>query len=128
MTSLALSPVHHGVEGAGHFFLGGEACAAKALKARLAFCGGCGEVGGGCGCGLGGHDAALVLLDGDGGFLDVGGLEGAEVVGGLEAFVPGAAIHVAEGLEIRGGEEDHFFPGVESFGGCGHDILIGRIS
>ena len=50
--------------------------------------------------------AALFLFDVDGGFLDVGGLEGAEVVGGLEAFVPGAAIHVGEGLHLGGGEEE----------------------
>lgn len=50
--------------------------------------------------------AALLLLDVEGGFLDVGCLEGAEVVGGLEALVPCAAVHVAEGLEIRGGEEE----------------------
>ena len=55
---------------------------------------------------MGGHDAALFLFDVDGGFLDVGGLEGAEVVGGLEAFVPGAAIHVREGLHLGGGEEE----------------------
>ena len=47
--------------------------------------------------------AALFLFDVDAGFLDSGGLHGAEVVGGLEAFVPCAAIHVAEGLEVRGG-------------------------
>ena len=47
--------------------------------------------------------AALFLFDVDGGFIDVVRLEGAEVVGGLEAFVPGAAIHVGEGFEIRGG-------------------------
>lgn len=96
LTGLALSPVHHGVEGADHFFLGGE----------LAFRGGGGEVGGGGGGGLGGHDAALLLLDVEGGFLDVGCLEGAEVVGGLEALVPCTAVHVAEGLEVRGGEEE----------------------
>ena len=33
-------------------------------------------------------------------------MEGAEVVGGLEALVPGAAIHVAEDFEVRGGEEE----------------------
>ncbi len=96
LASLALSPVHHGIKGADHFFLGSE----------FAFRGGGGEVGGGGGGGLGGHDAALVFLHGDGGFLDVGGLEGAEVVGGFESFVPGAAIHVAEHLEVRGGEEE----------------------
>ena len=47
--------------------------------------------------------AALVLVHRDGGFLDVGGLEGAEVVGGFQAFVPGTAVHVGEGLEVRGG-------------------------
>ncbi len=55
---------------------------------------------------MGGHDAALFLFDVDGGFLDVGGLEGAEVVGGLEALVPGTAIHVGEGLHLGGGEEE----------------------
>ena len=61
---------------------------------------------GGGGGGLGGHDAALFLFDVDGGFLDVARLEGAEVVGGFEAFVPGAAIHVGEGLHLGGGEEE----------------------
>ena len=89
LAGFAGAAVEHGVDGAGVLFFGG---------------GGSGSGGGGCG--LGGHDSALFLFDVDGGFLDVGGLEGAEVVGGLEALVPGAAIHVAEGLHLRGGEEE----------------------
>ena len=56
--------------------------------------------------------AALFLFDVDAGFLDSGGLHGAEVVGGLEAFVPGAAIHsvqvaaCARTLHLGGGEEE----------------------
>ena len=62
---------------------------------------------GGGGGGLGGHDAALFLFDVDGGFLDVGGLEGAEVVGGLEAFVARRARYMwREGLHVGGGEEE----------------------
>ena len=61
---------------------------------------------------MGGHDAALALFDVYGGFLDVGGLEGAEVAGGFEAFVPSAAIHsvqvaaCARTLHLGGGEEE----------------------
>ena len=65
LARLASSSVEHGVDGAGVLFLGGEGFGT-----------------GGGGGGLGGHDAALFLFDVDGGFLDVGGLEGAEVVGG----------------------------------------------
>ena len=67
---------------------------------------------GGGGCGLSRHDAALFFLHVDGGFLDVGGLEGAEVVGGLDALVPGAAIRsvqvaaCARTLHLGGGEEE----------------------
>ena len=92
LADLALSAGHHGVDGADHFFLGGE----------LSFGGCCGGGGGG----LEGHVAALDFLDVDGGFLGVGGVEGAEVVGGLEALVPCTAVNVAEGLEVRGGEEE----------------------
>ena len=88
LAGLASPAVEHGVDGAGHFFLGGVGFGT-----------------GGGGGGLGGHDAALFLFDVDGGFLDVAGLEGAEVVGGFEAFVPGAAIHVRQGLHVGGGEE-----------------------
>lgn len=42
----------------------------------------------------------------DGGFLDVAALSGAEVVGGLEAGVPGVSVHVAQGLEVRLGEKE----------------------
>ncbi len=84
MASLARPAVHHGVDAAG-VFLG-----VAVFPSRRG----------------GGHDAALLLFHVDGGFLDVGGLEGAEVVGGLEAFVPGAAVHVGEGLHVRGGEEE----------------------
>ena len=45
--------------------------------------------------------ASDFLLHRDGGLLDVGGAEAAEVVGGLEAGVPRVAIHVAQGLEVR---------------------------
>ena len=45
--------------------------------------------------------AAHFLLHRNGSFLDVGGAEAAEVVGGLEAGVPRVAVHVAQGLEIR---------------------------
>ena len=38
----------------------------------------------GAGGGLGGHDDALFLFEGHGGFFDVGGLEGAEVWGERE--------------------------------------------
>ena len=55
---------------------------------------------------MGGHDAALFLFDVEGGFLDVGCLEGAEIVGGFEAFVPGTAIHVGEDFEVGLGEEE----------------------
>ena len=70
LTRLALSTVHHRINRVGHFL----------FRRELPFRGGGGEVGGGGGGGLGGHDAALVFLHRDGGFLDVGGLEGAEVV------------------------------------------------
>lgn len=77
---------------------------------------------------MGGHDSALVFFDFDGGFLDVGSLEGAEVVGGFEAFVPGAAIHVAEDFEVRGGEEEVdrlrlVDPLLATRGGV-HDVLV----
>jgi len=42
----------------------------------------------------------------DGGFLDVAGLEAAEVVGGFEAGVPGVAIHVTERFHVGRGEEE----------------------
>ena len=85
MAGFAGTAVHHRFDAAGVLFLGGV-----------------GFVGGG----LGGHNSALLFFDVDGGFLDVAGLEGAEVVGGFEAFVPGAAIHVAEGFHLGGGEEE----------------------
>ena len=86
--------------------LAGSAVEHRINRARV-FLGGCVLFGFGCGGGgLGGHDAALFLFDVDGGFLDVRRLEGAEVVGGFEALVPGSAIHVAEGLHLGGGEEE----------------------
>ena len=60
----------------------------------------------GSGGGGHGHDTALFLFDVDGGLLDVVRLEGAEVIGRLEALVPGTAIHVGEGLHVRGGQEE----------------------
>ena len=94
LAGFAGAAVEHGVDGAGVFL-------------------GCGVLlgSGGGGGGLGGHDAAL-FFDVDGGFLDVGGLEGAEVVGGLETLVPSAAIHsvqvaaCARTLHLGGGEEE----------------------
>jgi len=41
-----------------------------------------------------------------GGLFDVAALSCAEVVGGLEAGVPGVAVHVTEGLEVGLGEEE----------------------
>lgn len=45
-------------------------------------------------------DAAEFLLRADGGFFDVGGAEGAEVVGCLETVLPGGSVHVAQGLHV----------------------------
>ncbi len=93
LAGFAGAAVEHRVDGAGVLFLGGE-----------------GFGSGGGGGGLGGHDAALFLFDVDGGFLDVARLEGAEIVGGFEAFVPGAAIPsvqvaaCARTLHLGGGE------------------------
>lgn len=62
-----------------------------------------------------GFDAAGLLLFrgellfigfGDGGFFDVAGLAGSQVVGGFEAGVPGVAVHVAQGLHVGFGEEE----------------------
>lgn len=73
LTSFAFFAVAHGFDGAGGLFGGGVG------------------LGGGSGSG------------GDGALFDVAGLEGSEVVGGLEAGGPGSAIHVAQGLHFGGG-------------------------
>ena len=58
------------------------------------------------GFGLAGHGAADFFDDADSRFLDVAGLEGAQVIRGFEAFAPGAAVHVAEDAEVGVFEEE----------------------
>ncbi len=59
----------------------------------------------------------------------MGGLEGSEVVGAFEALVPGAAVHVGEGLHVRGGEEEVHAPALfDPFlaaGGGVDDVFVG---
>ena len=117
LACFAGAAVEHGVEGAG-VFLG--------FSELLRFC--C------CGCGLGGHHSALFFLHVDGGLFNVAGLEGAEVVGGLEAFVSGAAIRsvqaaaCARTLHLGGGEEEvHGLGWVDPLlaaGGRDHDGVV----
>lgn len=98
MAGFALFAVFHGFDAADSFFLGGERLfggfggdrmtatgVAAVLASVLAFF----------------YGSAGLFLHGYRGFLDVGGTEGAEVIRGLEADVPGLAIHVAECLQIR---------------------------
>ena len=111
LASLARPAVHHGFQGTHVLFLGGESF----------WLGGCA------------HEAAGFLFDVDGGFIDVGGLEGAKVVGGLEALVPGAAIlsvqvaACARTLHLGGGEEEVHGLGLVdpllAAGGGGDDVL-----
>lgn len=77
LTRLADFAVAHGFDAAGVFFGFGV----------LAFC----AFGGG---------AADFFFYLHGRFLDVGGAEAAEVVRGLEADVPGVAVHVAQRLHV----------------------------
>lgn len=89
MTSLTLATVAHGFDGAGEFFFGGELFG-----------------GGGDGGGVGADDAALLFLDFAGGFFDVRGALGAEVVGRFEALAPGGAVHVGEGAHVGIAKEE----------------------
>lgn len=73
LAGFAFFSVAHGFDGAGGLF-GGGVCLF-------------------CASGAGSYGA----------FLDVAGLEGAEVVGGFEAGGPGFAIHVTEGFHLGGG-------------------------
>ena len=71
---------------------------------------------------LGGGDyASEVFLGSNGGFLNVGGSERAEVVGGLEAMLPGGTIHVGQRLHVwRSKEEVHRLALVDPFlASCG---------
>ena len=65
---------------------------------------GCILLGSGCGSGhagvVGADDAALFLLDFAGGFFDVGGAAGAEVISGLETLAPGGTVHVLSLIHI----------------------------
>lgn len=83
LAGFAFFAIAHGFDGAGQFFLGG-----------VFFFEGVGD------------ESAFVLGDGDRGFFDGGSAEGAEVVGGLEPLSPCGAIHMAEGFELRQGEEE----------------------
>ena len=45
-----------------------------------------------------GYQAPGFFFDADGGFFDIRCAEGTQVIGSLEAFVPGGPIHVREGF------------------------------
>ena len=84
LTSLALTAIAHGFDGAGLDFFGGVVALA----------------------GVDGDGSSEFFFDFGGAFLDVGGAAGAEVVGGLEAFFPSTAVHVAEGAHFSAAEEE----------------------
>ena len=107
LTRLASSAIHHGFDRAGGFLGFGEVVLCDNWVAGsdsvLAWGGGGQRRQGGGGTA---DDPAHFLLHLQGGFFDIRRLQGAEVIGGFEAGVPGVAVHVGEGFHVRLGEEE----------------------